>query len=496
MPGNVDQYPPAGNTIRKQKGKFWPIVATGAGLFSDGYLNNVIGSVNTILKILYPTDYADSTATQNVSSIAFVGTVVGQLIFGYVSDHHSRKLGMIVSTLILILMSILSSASWGAGGSIPGMLAALTAYRFFIGIGIGGEYPAGSVACAEASNELKSGSRNRYFVLFTNFMIDFGFVVSAFTPLVMLWICGTNHLGTVWRVALGLGAIPPMSIFYLRLKLEEPDQFTKNTMRHVRRVPYLLIIRYYWFRLCIVSIIWFIYDFSAYSFGLYTTSILDVIIPNGTLYQTFGWNVVINLFYLPGSMIGALAADYFGPRVTLVVGVTLQAVFGYIMAGAYSYFMNHIAGFVVIYGIFLSFGEFGPGDCIGLIASKTCATPVRGQYYAIAAATGKIGAFVGTYVFPVIIRNSGGDTTVKGLQTPFWVSSTLAIFSGILAIAFLPKIGQDVVSDEDEKFRDYLASKGWDVSQLGDYNSSSTTVGTVGAEYDSSDEKKVVVSES
>ncbi|KAK9241056.1 major facilitator superfamily domain-containing protein [Lipomyces kononenkoae] len=484
----IEQYPPA---IRKQKGKFWPIVATGAGLFSDGYLNNVIGSVNTILKILYPTQYANSPATRNVSSIAFVGTVVGQLAFGYISDHHSRKLGMVVSTLILILMSILSSASWGAGGSIPGMLAALTAYRFFIGIGIGGEYPAGSVACAEASNELKSGHRNRYFVLFTNFMIDFGFVVSAFTPLVMLWICGTNHLGTVWRVALGLGAIPPMSIFYLRLKLEEPEQFTKNTMRRVRRVPYLLIIRFYWFRLLVVSIIWFIYDFSAYSFGLYSSTILDVIIPDGDLYKTFGWNVVINLFYLPGSMLGALSADYFGPRVTLTVGVILQAVVGYIMAGLYSHLKTHIAGFVVVYGIFLTLGEFGPGDCIGLIASKTCATSVRGQYYGIAAAIGKIGAFVGTYVFPVIISNAGGESTVKGLQTPFWVSASLAIFSGILAITLLPKIGQDVISTEDDRFRDYLESHGWDVAQLGDDNASSSS--TVGVEYEY--EKKAVAAE-
>jgi hypothetical protein len=32
---------------------------------------------------------------------------------------------------------------------------------------------------------------------------------------------------------------------------------------------------------------------------------------------------------------------------------------------------------VVVYGIFLALGEFGPGDNIGLIASKTCATGIR-----------------------------------------------------------------------------------------------------------------------
>jgi hypothetical protein len=41
-----------------------------------------------------------------------------------------------------------------------------------VGIGIGGEYPAGSVGAAESTGELKSGSRNLWFIMFTNTMID------------------------------------------------------------------------------------------------------------------------------------------------------------------------------------------------------------------------------------------------------------------------------------------------------------------------------------
>ena len=62
----------------------------------------------------------------------------------------------------------------------------------------------------------------------------------------------------------------------------------------------------------------------------------------------------------------------------------------------------------------------GPGDNIGLVASKTCSTGIRGEYYAIAAAMGKIGAFVGTYVFPVIVADGGGEDTVKGTCTDDW----------------------------------------------------------------------------
>lgn len=85
-----------------------------------------------------------------------------------------------ISTCILIVFAALSAGSYGYHGSAGGLFAALAAYRFLIGIGIGyvsfylgyvqkltmhsGEYPAGSVACAESTGELKAGHRNRWVV--------------------------------------------------------------------------------------------------------------------------------------------------------------------------------------------------------------------------------------------------------------------------------------------------------------------------------------------
>src|ERR1700761_2415490 len=45
--------------------RLWPVIACGAGLFSDGYLNGVIGSVSTMLLILYPKQYSNSPAQSN-----------------------------------------------------------------------------------------------------------------------------------------------------------------------------------------------------------------------------------------------------------------------------------------------------------------------------------------------------------------------------------------------------------------------------------------------
>ncbi|KAL3455395.1 major facilitator superfamily domain-containing protein [Aspergillus heterothallicus] len=443
----------------------WPTIACGAGLFSDGYLNGVIGSVNTMLGIIYTDAYTNSSASQNVSSIAFAGTVVGMLFFGVLADHWSRKGALLTSTLLLILFAILCTAAYGYHGSQYGLFAALAAYRFFLGIGIGGEYPAGSVSAAESTGELKRGHRNRWFIMFTNLQIDFGFVVSAFTPMILVLIFSENHLRAAWRVALGLGIIPPLSLLYLRLKLNEPEEFNRERMR---KFPVWLIIKFYWKRLAVVSLIWFIYDFSAYSFSIYSSAWISILLGDSyPLWKSFGWNTVVNLFYIPGSVAGAFASDWLGPRKTLAIGVALQGVIGFIMAGCYKYLNtpDNVAAFVVVYGIFLAFGEFGPGDNIGLCAAKSCATSIRGQYYGIAAAMGKIGAFVGTYIFPIIQDNAPNETR-RG-QDPFFVSSALCLFSAALAVFFLPRIGQDTITEEDAKFRAYLVENGFDVSTMG-----------------------------
>lgn len=189
---------------------------------------------------IYPDTYSKSPASQNVSSIAFAGTVLGQLVFGYMADHWSRKWALMLSTVILIIFGALCAGAYGYHGSQYGLFAALTAYRFFLGVGIGGEYPAGSVAAAESTGELKRGHRNRWFIIFTNFQIDFGFVVSAFVPMVLALIFTEKHLRAAWRVALGLGVIPPLSLFYLRLKLNEPEEFNRERMHEF---PLWLIIK-------------------------------------------------------------------------------------------------------------------------------------------------------------------------------------------------------------------------------------------------------------
>ncbi|KAJ5849953.1 hypothetical protein N7455_009809 [Penicillium solitum] len=470
---NPVEVSPLEKTPKGRWERSWPTIACGAGLFSDGYLNQVIGPVGTMLTQIYGDAYTNSTAQQNVSSIVFAGTVVGMLIFGYTSDHWSRKWSLMISTIILFVFAALGAGSYGAGGSLGGMLAALTAYRFFLGIGIGGEYPAGSVGAAENTGELKSGHRNRWFIMFTNFQIDFGFVVAALVSMILVLIFTENHLHACWRVALGLGVIPPLSLMYLRLKMDEPEEFNRERMH---KFPILLIIKFYWKRLAVVSTIWFLYDFSAYSFGIYSSAWLKIILGDtAPLWKSFGWTTVVNSFYIPGSALGAFMSDWIGPRYTLAIGVGLQGVIGFIMAGCYKWLATpeNVAAFVVVFGIFSALGEMGPGDNIGLCAAKTSATAIRGQYYSYAAAIGKVGAFVGTYVIPVIQKNA--PNPIRAGQDPFFVSSSLCLLAAFMAIFMMPQIDQDTITLEDARFRDYLEANGYDTTQMGANNHQSDT---------------------
>lgn len=315
-------------------------------------------------------------------------------------------------------------------------------------------------------------------IFFTNFMIDSGFWIASLVAMIVVLATGENHLRAAWRICLGLAVVPPLSLLYLRIKLKEPESFSRSKMT---KYPYWLIMKFYGPRLAVVSLIWFIYDFSSYSFSIYSSSWLVFLLPStAPLWKSFGWSTVINLFYVPGAALGAFVSDWIGPKYTLALGVILQGIVGFIMTGVYQYLdkASAVGGFVVVYGIFLSLGELGPGDNIGLIASKTSATSIRGQYYGIAAAIGKVGAFVGTYVFPDIIAAAGDDVIKQG-QYPFYVSSALCIFSGIITLIFIPNIGQDTIDYEDFRFKEYLKKHGYDVTQLGtdEFKSRSQTVG-------------------
>ncbi|KAL1407996.1 glycerophosphoinositol permease [Vanrija albida] len=462
----------------RKLGAIGTIFASGSAMFADGYSNAAMSPVLTILSredMYGPWLVGGERNKSLLAAMVFAGMVTGQLSFGWVSDKIGRKFAMFLCTAIIFVFSILAACS--AGPTPQVLINCLIAFRFFLGIGLGGEYPSGSVAAAEATehNEVGKKKQQRLFIWATNSQLDLAFTVAWLVALALYKIFGDNHLRAVWRGTLLLGAIPPLLLLIARMFMEEPDAYKKNSMRHTR-IPYWLIIKRYWLKLAAVSIVWFIYNWVTYPFGIYSGTIVEKAVgKNPSLYQTLAWGALVNSFYVPGTIVGSFISDFIGPKYTMIFGLLMQAVFGFAMSGAYNRLVpengqgGSIAGFAVMYGIFLAFGEVGPGNNLGLLASKSVGpTAARGQLYGIAAAIGKVGAFIGTYTFPYIQKRF--DTKGYFVQNTglFWVGSALAVFSATITFFGVHNIKPDHMIEEDAAFREYLAANGFDVSQMGE----------------------------
>lgn len=190
-------------------------------------------------------------------------------------------------------------------------------------------------------------------IVLTKFIFYYqqGIIVSTIMPVILLCAFGENKLEKVWRTALGLGAIFPTMIFWLRLFMDEGEQFKTNNLRKVKSIPWGLIMKYYWGRLLVCSTIWLVHNLSAFSFTLYSSYIIELVTGGEqSLLKTFGGNSCIMLFRLPGSISGCFVSDRLGPQKTLAIGIWCQAIMGYIMAGCFSKLKENSAAFICVFG--------------------------------------------------------------------------------------------------------------------------------------------------
>ncbi|KAK3835958.1 MAG: major facilitator superfamily domain-containing protein [Linnemannia elongata] len=445
------------------------IIFSGFALMSDGYQVGVLSLINVCFAKIYGDAYTSEMSTR-LGNALFVGIVLGQIGFGFFCDRVGRKVGLLVTTFLVIIGAALCAGAYGAGGSTEGLFWALTIYRGILGVGVGGEYPCSSTNASESADSVIQGRRGMLVSLATNTMIDFGFVVAAIVPLILA-AAGCSY-EVIWRVSFGFGVLPPLSVLYFRLKMTNSEIFQRNNLK--RNVPYLLIIRRYWKYLLGTAGSWFIYDFIAYPFGIFSGTILDAAIgTNGTFVQTAEWMCLLNFFYLPGCIAGAFSADRIGRKKTITLGFFLQGVLGILMGIFYRDLTGIFPLFVVLYGVFLGLGEYGPGDMVILTSAEIYPTAVRGTAYGWSAAIGKLGAICGTSAFKPAIASLGYGDVILGQSRVFILGSGLALFGAIFAWFLIPDYTKMDLSYEDEEFKKYLEDNGYDVSYLGD---ASTTV--------------------
>jgi MFS family permease len=152
----------------------------------------------------------------------------------------------------------------------------------------------------------------------------------------------------------------------------------------------------------------------------------------------------------------------------MALGFGLQAILGFILGGALGSIQTVLPLFIVLYGIFLTLGEVGPGATIVLTSSESFPTSIRGQCLGLIAAFGKAGAAIGTAVFAPILA-SYGNSVYRGNQAVFLIGSAFAAAGALSSWFIIPDISNRL-ENEDDAWKAYLKENGYEI-QWGDDDS-------------------------
>jgi len=380
-----------------------------------------------------------------------VGSVIGIVVLGYTSDRWSRKGGMVLTSGLVIIGTLLSTLAFQVH-PVNNMLWLDTIARGIAGVGVGGEYPTSAAAALEGSNEHFDSNRGPIQVLISTLMATSGGPVCTFLYLATL-LASSNNLEMAYHAIYSIATILPLFVVLFRLKMRDGLLFRRSNFKS-RRIPWILVVRKYWLRLLGTSSAFFLYDFVNFPNSIMSSVIINSIVSDHNVRTVALWQLILALFPIPGVLLGAWLVNRIGRRWTGILGFGGYIVLGFIIGGCYTPLTTKsIPTFVVLYGLLQALGHMGPGATIGLISVESYPTAVRGMGYGISAGFGKTGAAIGTQVFTPIQDAAGKAAT-------FHVAGGIGVI-GMIIYWFLPEGRSVDLRSMDAEFEAYLEEKGY-----------------------------------
>jgi len=216
-------------------------------------------------------------------------------------------------------------------------------------------------------------------------------------------------LEALWRLLLALGALPSLLAFVIRWQLHESSAYRKACsavgMQSEASRPALF--RKLWPRLVGTSVSWFLMNISLYSLGSFKSMVLHDSMDltdrsaRRRVYLTSSCAACTSCFAIAGFTAALVLINRLGRYWMQLMGfsalATLFAVQAILSAESIK---PPTSIYVILLGLVFFFQNLGPNTTTFVIPAEAFPTLIRATCHGVSAASGKVGAFTGTMLFP------------------------------------------------------------------------------------------------
>jgi MFS transporter, putative metabolite:H+ symporter len=147
-----------------------------------------------------------------IISAGYVGQLFGAVLFGSLAEKIGRLRTLFITIVLFVSMDVACLFAWGA--------ASMIAFRFFQGVGTGGEVP---VASAYINEFIGAEKRGRFFLLY-EVIFPIGLMFAGMAGFVLVPIYG-------WKAMFVVGLVPSMLTIPLRWLMPESPRWLASKGR-------------------------------------------------------------------------------------------------------------------------------------------------------------------------------------------------------------------------------------------------------------------------
>ncbi|KAH9302722.1 hypothetical protein KI387_014305 [Taxus chinensis] len=483
---------------------FTAIVIAGMGFFTDAYDLFCISTVTKLLGRLYYYDPASGkpgslppNVSAAVNGVALCGALAGQLFFGWLGDKLGRKRVYGMTLMLMVISAIGTGLSFGR--TAKSVMTTLCFFRFWLGFGIGGDYPLSATIMSEYANKRTRGA----FIAAVFAMQGFGILAGGAVAIIVS--AGFNsayhrpafaanaerstapQADLVWRIILMMGALPAAMTYYWRMQMPETARFTalvaKNAKQAASDMSRVLQVEIQEDSAAIQSVeadganyglfskeflkrhgrhlvgttsTWFLLDIAFYSQNLFQKDIFTAVgwLPPGKqmnaieeVYRIARAQCLIALCStVPGYWFTVFLIDRIGRFTIQLMGFFFMTVFMLAVSIPYDHWRghkcdegycggNHVA-FVVLYSFTFFFSNFGPNSTTFIVPAEIFPARLRSTCHGISAAAGKAGAIVGAFGFLYAAQSTHKKETDAGYPTGIGFKAALMVLALVNALGF------------------------------------------------------------